>query len=42
MRSAIVKPHLRLRSADLIREWTTAWYDDDAASAASDRGDPIP
>jgi ferredoxin len=42
MCSVIVKAHLRLRSADLVREWTTARYDDDAASAASDRGDPIP
>src|SRR5260370_10523388 len=38
---AIVKAHLRLRSADLVGERTAARYDDGAARAAGDGGDPI-
>jgi len=42
MGGAIVKAHLHLRRADCIGERTAARYDDGAAGAARNRGDPIP
>src|SRR5258706_129794 len=40
--AAVVEAHLRLRSADRIGERTAARYDDGAAGAARNRGDPLP